>query len=272
MIGRMPKKISHIGKILFYALLYYLIWESFIRWTGSGFSSTFNYVKSVFSPITWYFALLWDKDPVVGHLWFLFALLRCYILFYFFLKFRLEKYAPFISAVCLTGTLILQTAGLQNCYYRNGWLYGMGFFMAGYYIAAYSKKNLDKKLVYAAMAAGLVLSIIGGIRFPKEQIYLGTIILLLSSFYWAVTKEGETNDNPIANMFAEIGLKYGTLIYVIHWSLKECLIKVDKMFAFARSSLVQWLSPIILVFLSVVSCVILYHLIDKISNAVRKKK
>lgn len=272
MIGRLPKKIIHIGKILLYALLYYFIWESFIRWTGSGFLSAFDYVKSVFSPSTWYFALLWDKDPVVGHLWFLFALLRCYILFYFLLKFRLEKYSAFISAVCLTGTLLLQTAGLQNCYYRNGWFYGMGFFMAGYFMATYSKKNLDKNLVYAAMAAGLVLSIIGGIRFPKEQIYIGTIILVISSFYWAVTKAGETNDNPIANMFAEIGLKYGTLIYVIHWSLKECLIKVDKMFAFARSSLMQWLSPIILVFLSVVSCVILYHLIDKISNAVRKKK
>lgn len=272
MISRMPKKILHICKILLYALLYYFIWESFIRWTGSGFSSTLNYVKSVFSPTTWYFALLWDKDPVVGHLWFLFALIRCYILFYFLLKVRLEKVAPFIFTVCLAGAELLQTAGLQNYYYRNGWFYGMGFFMAGYYIAAYSKKNLNKNLVYVAMAAGLVMSIIGGVRFPKEQIYIGTIILGISSFYWAVTKVGETNDNPIANMFAEIGLKYGTLIYVIHWSIKECQIKVDKMFAFARSSLVQWLSPIILVFLSVVSCVILYHLIDKISNAVRKKK
>lgn len=272
MVSRMPKKILHIGRILLYALLFYFVWECFIRWAGTGFSSTYDWVTNhVFSPYIWYLALVWDKDPVVGHLWFLFALLRCYFLFYLLLKCRLEKLAPFISAVCLIGTLVLQTAGLQNYYYRNGWFYGMGFFMAGCYIAAYSKKDLNKNLVCAAMAAGLILSTIGGIRSPKEQIYIGTIILGISSFYWAVTKAGETTDNPIANMFAEIGAKYGTLIYVIHWSIKECLIKVDKMFAFARSPLVQWLSPLILVFLSVVSCVVLYHIIDKISNTVRKK-
>ncbi len=121
------------------------------------------------------------------------------------------------------------------------------------------------------MAVGLVLSTAGGILFPKEQIYIGTVILGISSFFWAVEKAEVTTTLPVANMLAEIGAKYGTLIYVIHWSIKECLIKLDKTFAFAQRPLWQWMSPILLVILSVVSCVALYHLIDKVSNTVRKK-
>ena len=269
---RMPYKIKHTMRILLYALLYYLVWESFIRWVGSGFFSTFGWITNhVLSPYTWYLALVWDRDPVAGHLWFIFALVRCYLLFAILLKFRLEKYAPAYSVICLTGTLVLQKAYVDTFYFRNGWFYGMGFFMAGYCIAAYNGRGLNKKLIYAGILSGMVLSTAGGILFPKDQIYFGTIILGISLFIWAGTKAGEMPKQFLTSVLAEIGAKYGTLIYVIHWSIKECLIKVDKMFAFTRRPLWQWTSPILLVILSVISCVVLYHLIDKVSNAVRKK-
>ena len=207
----------------------------------------------------------------MGHLWFLFALVRCYLLFAILLKLKLEKYAPAISIICLAGTIALQKAYVETFYFRNGWFYGMGFFMAGYCIAAFSRKNPDRKLVYAGIVTGLVLSIVGGFLFPNDQIYIGTIILGIAAFYWAVTKAGDTPKHPATIMLAEIGSKYGTLIYVIHWSIKECLIKVDKMFAFTKLPLYQWFAPILLVILSVVSSVVLYHLIDMISKAVRKK-
>lgn len=269
---RMPHKIKHTMRILLYALLYYLVWESFIRWAGTGFSSTFDWITNhVLSPYTWYLALVWDRDPVVGHLWFLFALVRCYLLFAILLKFRLEKYAPAFSIICLMGTIALQKTYVDTFYFRNGWFYGMGFFMAGYCIAAYKGRILNKKLIYAGALSGMVLSTAGGILFPKDQIYFGTIILGISLFIWAGTKAGEMPKQFLTSMLAEIGAKYGTLIYVIHWSIKECLIKIDKTFAFTQRPLYQWLAPIFLVILSLASCIIIYHLLDKITNAVRKK-
>ena len=187
------------------------------------------------------------------------------------LKLKLEKYAPAISIICLAGTVALQKAYVETFYFRNGWFYGTGFFVAGYCIAAYSRRNLNRKLVYAGIISGIVLSTVEGILYPKDQIYFGTIILGISLFIWAVTKAGDAPKHPSTIMLAEIGSKYGTLIYVIHWSIKECLIKVDKMFAFTQRPLYQWFSPILLVILSVVSSVVLYHLIDMISKAVRKK-
>ena len=269
---RMPYKTIHTLKILLYALLYYLVWESFIRWVGSGLSSTFDWITNhVLNPYTWYLALVWDRDPVAGHLWFLFALVRCYILFAILLMLRLEKYAPALSVICLSATLVMQGANMETFYFRNGWFYGMGFFLAGYFIASHNQKQMRRNLIYIGIISGLLLSAIGGMIFPNEQIYIGAIILGISVFCWAVTKTGDMSNHILVDILATIGATYGTLIYVIHWSIKECLIKLDKTFVFTQSILYQWISPILLAVLSVVSCVFLYHLIDKLTNVVRKK-
>ena len=271
MIKRLPKKIRHVLIILLSAFFYYLVWESFIRWFGTGFSSTYDWITNhVLSPYIWYLALVWDKDPVAGHLWFLFSLVRCYLLFCFLLKIRWEKFAPFISVVCLGTAFVLQKMDISTYYYRNGWFYGMGFFLAGYFIATCSGQNLNRNIVYASIGLGIVLSIFGGIIFPKDQIYLSTIILGLSVFYLAVTQTGINVKHPFARLMAEIGAKYGTLIYVIHWSIKECMIKLDKTFVFTQRPLYQWISPIILAILSIVACVILYNTKEIFPNAVRK--
>ena len=160
---------------------------------------------------------------------------------------------------------------METFYFRNGWFYGMGFFLAGYIIASHNQKQMRRNLIYIGIISGLLLSAIGGMIFPNEQIYIGAIILGISVFCWAVTKTGDMSNHILVDILATIGATYGTLIYVIHWSIKECLIKLDKTFVFTQSILYQWISPILLAVLSVVSCVFLYHLIDKLTNVVRKK-
>ena len=270
MLKRMPHKIKHTLMILLYALLFYLIWESFIRWFGTGVSSTYGWITNhVLSPYTWYYALIWDRDPLAGHLWFLFALLRCYLLFVIILKCRLEKYALVFSIICLSGTLILQKAAVDIGYFRNGWLYGMGFFLAGYCIASYIR--LNKTIIFFLIPLGLLLSIIGGVLYPGNQIYAGTVILALSVFCWAENKSDKSTKGPMINILASIGAKYGTLIYIVHWSIKECLIKLDKMFTFTQQEWYRWVSPLLLAVISILVCVVLYYLLTQLSNFVRVK-
>ena len=264
---RLPRKIKHAGKILGYSLIFYFIWETFVRWAGSGASSVYEwFANELLNPITWYHALIWDKDPLAGHLWFLFALVRCYILLAIVLKLKLEKKAPVISVLCLAMTLVMQKIHLDMMYFRNGWFYGMGFFMAGYAIAAARTEDFDKRRIYLGMIIGLVLSTIGGVVFPGEQIYFGTVILGISSFCWAVTKAGDTPKWPAAKMLAEIGAKFGTFIYVIHWAFRECLIKVDKMFSFAQQTWYLWIAPVLLAVISILASIVLYKIIDSVSK------
>ena len=271
--NRMWHKIKHAGVILLYALLYYLLWEAFIRWAGTGFSSTYDWIKNnVLNPYTWYFALVWDRDPFAGHLWYLFALLRCYLLFYVLLKFRLEKYSHIISIVCLTGTLAMQKANIELLYFRNGWFYGMGFFLIGYVIASNKIKSSNVRVVYLGILVGLFLSTIGGVIYPNKQIYVGTIVLSVSLFVWAITQEADFSDVLVINKLAKIGVQYGTLIYVIHWSIKECFIKLDKSFAFTQQVWYLWVSPIMLAALSILFCKVFRFIIRQLFTTARIKR
>ena len=264
---RLPRKIKHAGKILGYSLIFYFIWETFVRFTGSGASSVYEwFANELLNPITWYRALIWDRDPLAGHLWFLFALVRCYFLLAVVLKLKLDKRTPIISVLCLSMTLAMQKIHIDTMFFRNGWFYGMGFFMAGYSIAAAKMEDFDKRRIYPGMIVGLVLSTIGGVSSPEEQIYFGTVILGISSFFWAVTKAGDTPKGPVTKMLAEIGAKYGTLIYVIHWAFKECLIKVDKMFTFTQQTWYLWISPVLLAVISILVSIVLYKIIDSVSK------
>lgn len=264
---RLPRKIKHIGRILLYSLLFYFLWETFVRWVGSGVSSVYDWFTNyLLNPITWYQALIWDKDPLAGHLWFLFALVRCYLLLAVVLRLKLDKKAPVISVLCLAMALAMQKIHVDMMFFRNGWFYGMGFFTIGYTIASYKNKKFDIRWIYLAIIAGGGLTVIGGLMHPQEQIYVGTVILGVSSFCWAVTKAGDTPKGPVTKMLAEIGAKYGTLIYVIHWAFKECLIKVDKMFTFTQQTWYLWISPVLLAVISVLVSIVLYKIIDSVSK------
>ena len=260
MLKSLPRKIWHTAKILFFALLFYFVWETFVRWAGTGWSSVHDWITNyILNPGTWYLALMWDRDPLAGHLWFLFSLVRCYIIFAVLLKLRLEKKSCVISLLCLSAALIMQKAHTETLYFRNGWFYGMGFFMAGYAVAARGK-SFDRKRIYLAMIVGGILSIIGGLVYPKEQIYVGTIILSISSFCWAVTQTGAVVDWPVTKILAGIGAKYGTYVYVIHWTIMECFLKLDKMFTVTQATWYLWISPIVLAVISVWISILLYSL------------
>ena len=126
--------------------------------------------------------------------------------------------------------------------------------------------KLNQKIIIVTMIVGLLLSIEGGMIHPGEQLYIGTIILGISSFCWAVTKAGDTPKSSVAKFLAEIGAKYGTFVYVIHWSIKECLIKLDKMFVFTQQGWYLWLSPIFLAAISILISVVLYYMMVSVSK------
>lgn len=265
-------RLKHILKILVYALLFYLIWESFIRWFGSGFSSTYNWITNhVLNPHTWYLALVWDRDPVAGHLWFLFALARCYILLFIILKLKAARYTLALSITCLAATVIMQLNNFQTFYFRNGWAFGAGFFLTGYYLAYSQKDRLDIFIIYSAMTVGLLLSVLGGIIIPNQQIYIGTVLLGISVFCWTLSKKGDSLRIPGLHLFADIGAKYGLMIYVVHWSIKECFIKLDKIRVFPNQGYYLWFSPILLALATIVTCAALYNIFGTLSGIKRNK-
>ena len=250
-LQQLPHKISHVKRILIGALLFYLIWESFIRWYGSGFASMYNWIMThVIDVKTWYKVLVWDYDPFAGHLWFLFALLRCYLLFYIMVKSKLLRYAKICSAVCMIGVLVLQKICADMLYYRNGWLYGLGFFLMGYLLAENKEKMLKTENGCFWIAVGVIVTIIECFISKKQQMYIGTIITAVNSF--AITCKNPSVKNQVVSFFALLGEKYSMLIYIVHWSIKEIFIKIDKMVAFSMDNWYLWISPIALVFMSIV--------------------
>ena len=257
-VNKIPKKIKHIVKILLFSLLYYFVWECFIRWFGSGISSVKEWITThIFSFRTWYLAVIWDYDPLAGHLWFLFSLIRVYCIYYLLCRYKLLRFKKAIIVVSTIMLFLLQWGKMDLYYYRNGWIYGLPFFMLGYLIRKGWK--ITEKTT-PLLVAGIVLTIIESCLLPLMQMYVGCIFICIGIFYKTINQE--IKQSSIISNLSVLGKKYSTLVYVIHWAIKEVFVKIDKTFSFAEQLWFQWISPVLLAVISVLASILLYELLE----------
>lgn len=264
------KRVKKIIKLLIISLSFYFVWESALRLVGSGWESMFLWWKDyVFTFSPWYAAFFWDVDPLAGHLWFLFALVRCYFLFAFIYKINKEiiRFIPVINSIII---FIFQYS-LPMRYYRNGWIYGMLFFALGYQIAKHKEKlakSLSKKSLIIILCMGSILSIIEYFLVGEQQIYLGTLVVSCSAFY--LSFYCEVPKLKMFDVMEKIGLEYSLYVYIFHWSVMEITRKFDKELSFSSELWYSYLMPILIAVISIFGSVLLCYItsnLKKISKA-----
>ena len=170
--GRNRETIKRRGRHILYLLLLgngvYLLWE---LWKGAALSGIFS--KGWFVDF-----LLWNRSPVEPHLWFLGALFYCYLFYGLLIHF---KKAYFLIPVLLGMNLLLgegrEWLGFTvrvRCI-RSFWLTGLPFFLWGHWFASSEKKN--RKLSWAAIAGGMVLSVAEFRLAGYQELHLGNILM-----------------------------------------------------------------------------------------------
>lgn len=213
---KFTKKIKHILTLIIISNIIYLSWGIIVRlpnkveikaWLISLIS-----IKSIIK-------LIFFNDFLAIHLWFLFALLNCYIIMVIINKFNLYKISYFLIPILLMiniiGTNVLYLlVGPIPCSFRNFLFLGFPFFMLGNLMNI--KKNviskINNKIIFAFILIGNLLAIFEREITMRKELYIGSIIVACFMFILAIK-----NNNSFRFAFTEkIGERYSLLIYLLH--------------------------------------------------------
>ena len=134
-LNKLPMKIVRIAKLSGKALLIYFAWESFVRLAGGGIEKVFQwYSEDLFTVKNLIQLFLFSYDPVVGHLWFLIALLEAYILFMVLTRVKIRVHWLIAFAVLELHIVLMAFSdifglGWNMHVFRSVWFYGFPFLM-----------------------------------------------------------------------------------------------------------------------------------------------
>lgn len=251
------KELSQLKKIAKYAINFFVVYFLFdcIYYSISG--ELFDFLREInYKDIIKF--ILFNK-PISGeHLWYLFALTYCLIIYYFiFSKFNCKhKFLsiPFLLIFDLiAGKYSLLIFGKEFPYYltRNFLFSALPFFLTGEFInQRLTVLKRMNKIIYLIIAVfGLVMSLIEhNILFAlhcetMRSQYFGTSIYSVGLFIYAVCAE----DSKIGARIARWGRLYSLPLYIVH----PMIIKIiNLVFDEAENSFIIWLRPISVLALS----------------------
>ena len=266
---RTPKKIVHALKLYLYALGIYFVWiwikvllnEKTVNQLLRGFSIN-NMVK---------FFTLNDVSMFDGsHLWFLGALLYCYIILY--LLACTKKVNWIFPVILLTFIARLYAVNMSSWHMsQNFLLAGVPYFFTGFFFKKIEleKKDISKLLLSAGILFGVILGECGffyyGFTKSPLNIYeIGIIIMGISMFILAlkVPNFGENTKTEI------LGFRYSLYVYIEHFIVLELLTILDGKIFDKYPIWYQWIKPLIVVALAI----FIAHLCYEIKNKKIEKK
>lgn len=246
---RMSKKIKKIAVITLWAFVFYFLWESFTRLWGGGWQKVIEwYSTDLFTLDSLLRLILFSYDPVVGHLWFLVALLEGYLLFWLIYKIKLDKHSWILAIVLLEIHVIIMTLstllgwGVNMTIFRSVWFYGLPFLMLGYSIRLnrdWIDKNIKPSLLIVVSIICIAITIIERLFIGSLQIFQGTILFTLSIFILAVRYPNVLHPKGLI----VLGAKYSSHIYIYHWFVMELFIKLREILSL-NAIWFDWVEPI----------------------------
>ena len=244
--------------ILIGASMFSLLMEYIIFFRGqSVYSLIENYVDI---GIIWRL-IIWNDTGNVTHLWFLFALLYCYLIFYCLLFFISSKNnfiliditAIFLWVVLIIFSEILPSVGhsVDVYYYRNALFTGFPFFWFGFRLKT-KPLPLQRYIKFRlAFISGIGIVIIERLFIGSIENSIGISILSVVTFVEAVNYPawGESN------VLASLGREYSLLIYILHWFI-YVEYKIINELQFLNRYWYYIISPIFVILYSVAAAIV----------------
>lgn len=254
------KKIKHILNITLVSTLFYLV----LALVANRFIVDYSF-KRLFD-----FLVLNNPSYIAEQLWFLYALLYVYIIYYFVIqKFNLFKIA-YISAFILIvayvflaqGLHVIGIKGINSFYYRNWIFVGFPWFMIGSLIHKKQKQiNIKNYLIIIAVVLFTVLNLVEryfvfGRDFGVNITSIPQVILL---FLYGIN-----NPNKFNGIIQKLGKNLSLFIYILHpfiWHGYEYIyryLKID------NNAIMNYLMPIVVLGTTIIGSLIVYFVKIKV--------
>ena len=202
-----------------------------------------------------------------GHLWFLLALLYCYIALYIIGRFQLMKFTYPVIAIAFVLRIFAVSCGNWH-YSQNFWVDGFPYFFLGYYLREHSERyaKVKSNLCVGLAIGGFLFSEIanmGGVFLFRLNIYeIGTILMAISLFVYAI-KNPEIGKN---SFLEKIGRNYSMFVYIVHVIVLQAITDYEGIILKSIPTWYLWIKPILVVCLTL----LLAMLFDKRKGVYRK--
>lgn len=269
-VNRLPKKIVHILKIAGASFLYCLFIKIATCLFGLEGHSIISMLKSLIEPEAIIKFLLFNVDPLINILWFVFALLYVYVIVYIFAKINRINILIYLMPILLAVHFALGNIAyafnieLEPHIFRNCWFMGLPLFMIGYLTKEKKLKqkinsNMARNLIFAGLATSVVeWVVIGG----RQQMYIGSIIAAVAMIIYS-----EHNPSKVfSNCLYTIGNKYSLFVYIVHISVGIILDRMAKMANLIDNIVYLTTKPIIVIIGSIVFAITFYKTLNFIKD------
>ena len=178
------RRAVHILRLLVLGNAVYLLWGLLQGET----------LASIFAPKSWMMDfLLWNYSPTAPHLWFLGALLYCYLFYGFLLYAGWEKKADFLIPLLLGANLLLGEGRvllpftLRVRCIRSFLFTGLPFFLWGRRAAEKESRRFDLLTMGGIVLGGLLAAAEQGLT-GYQELHLGNILMAGGIFRLALVR------------------------------------------------------------------------------------
>ena len=277
----LQKKIIHIVKLIIIATLVYIVWSSIFQpIINNGQPQDLSvYFKPLLRLKVLINLLVLNVNPFGGILWFLNALLYCYLLWLLIAKINNKKIIYIIGIAILLLGIIARGFILYknlipeevNINFFSNWLFmGLPFFIIGYAIYEYKdyiSSKISNSILIIAMILGLLLSF-GERKIVPLEVFFGTVVFAVSIFVFAINNP-KMIKIPIFN---RVGERFCFFIYIAHPIVRDIILIVFKKMGISENRVVLFVNPIVVFILCYLIATIYCCLADKMKSINKNRK
>ena len=251
------RKVSHIFRITLYSALFYILFAIVqnIIW------SDVSLVVSVKSLLL--FLCCNQMVVIVSQMWFLFALLYVYVVFFAIgSKEAYRKNTIPIAAICLSLYIVLAQGlhivgySVPNYVYKNWLIEGLGFFTLGHVIRQYQKKlEFKNSWLLITVVIFSCLSLVERYLLGRDfGVNISSIPQVSAIFLYAVN-----NPQKGEGGLQQLGKTCSMFVYILHPFVWYSLERVYGALHIESNLVALYLMPIIVLFLTIVLSMICYR-------------
>ncbi len=281
--GALTKKARHIIGILCWAVPFYAVFAVFFARQDKDLVSWLREIASAGRLVKFFLS----NEPLVYlHLWFLYALVFCYLFFLLFIHSRRQAVTAAWSAPVLLAVMALlqefsflglvrngiPLAGSKESVYLSSTILfrALPFMFLGILMREHEPKlsglPVSAPMLLSVFLAGIGVSVWESFHFSVAQFYLGTHLAVISAMLLSIKYP-----NITCSPLGYLGEKLSLYIYVFHIAVYQIIDKLARTVGIAESMTFQWLRPAAAVFFSVLTADLIYKLTNRAVLRVRQK-
>lgn len=252
---KIRKRIRHILWLVIAANLFYLLWDMiYLVLTGENVT---DWLMEVFHWKKILVFLLFNETPLRGHLWFLGALLYCYVVLFLMAGKGKTGCLKVGALLLLAGNLLLGEVAtalghnLQIPYVRN-WLFcGLPFFFLGYLLKAEKTEHPEKKMPrlsgkiqLSVMAVCVVTAAGEAWLIPDTELSVSTMVLAILVFIYMTEKDTKTEiTGKITGKWLAFIDANASLIYTLQVAVIKSIQWGEQRLGMMPDGFMGWLNP-----------------------------